>query len=145
MKKESIALIHRQIEKLEVEEFNLEAWKASTVSILQRILGETDPRIKTIEKLTIDYSSWALRDATSRYNPEQTCKKKGKEILENLTEEIALLGLPNAKKSPDELLKNVLSNESIESIKEKKEVLKILKKEKKEALAKALQILIESL
>ena len=93
MKENYIKLIAKRIEHLDGPEFDLEAWKGGTVSVIERIFGEGDPRIKKIADLKIDYSSWALRDATSTYNPTETCKKKGKEILSTLIEEIDLLGL----------------------------------------------------
>lgn len=94
MTKKLIKLLQLQIEKLEAEDFDLEAWKASTASVLARVFGETDPRIKQINELRIDYSSWALRDSNSNYKPVETCKRKGKEILSTAISEIEMFGLP---------------------------------------------------
>ncbi len=98
MLKES-KLLKSQIKKLEEAEFDLEAWKAATSALLMRILGKEDPRIQQIEKLKIDYGSWALRDAEASYNPTESNKKQGKEILEVVIAELEAFGPNNANGS----------------------------------------------
>ena len=61
---------------------------------MQRVFGERDPRIKQVENLKIDYSSWALRDSNSHYKPVETAKLKGKEIMITAIEEIEIFGAP---------------------------------------------------
>ena len=97
MKEQYIALLSKQIEKLENEDFDLEAWKTSAITVLHRIFGETDPRAKHIDQLKIDYSSWALRDSNAKYKPVETAKRKGKEILQTAIEEIDLFGAPDSQ------------------------------------------------
>lgn len=94
MKSQYIKLLKKQITKLEDESFDLEAWKTSAISVLQRIFGETDPRAKQIDNLKIDYSSWALRDSNANYKPVETAKLKGKEILNTAIDEIEIFGAP---------------------------------------------------
>ncbi|NQZ76135.1 MAG: hypothetical protein HRT61_08500 [Ekhidna sp.] len=96
MKTQYIKLLKKQIEKLELESFDLEAWKTSTISVLHRIFGETDPRAKQIDHLKIDYSSWALRDSDSNYKPIETAKRKGKEVLITAIDEIEIFGAPES-------------------------------------------------
>lgn len=98
MTEQFMQLIQRQIERLDQEDFDLEAWKAGTVTILHRVLGEATPHIAQIDSLKIDYSSWALRDSNSKYNPIETCKKKGKAILEAAQDEIEILGVNQKEK-----------------------------------------------
>jgi hypothetical protein len=150
MKEKYIQLISKRIEKLDAEDFDLEAWKDSTISVIERIFGEEDSVIKRISDLKIDYSSWALRDATSTYNPAETCKKKGREILNTLIEEIDLLGVRQDAPDLKELLEKNLSqtqvtkiNEALESGKTK-ELEKILKSEKKESLSRLVADLIHA-
>ncbi|MEM6830162.1 MAG: hypothetical protein AAGA66_00675 [Bacteroidota bacterium] len=95
MNAQYIQLLTRQIEKLENEDFDLEAWKTGSVAVVQRIFGETDPRAKQIDQLKIDYSSWALRDSNAHYKPIETAKRKGKEVLLTAIEEIELFGASN--------------------------------------------------
>ncbi len=146
MKENYIKLLTRRIENLEVDDFDLEAWKGGTIGVIERIFGENDNRIKKIADLKIDYSSWALRDATSTYNPTETCKKKGKEILNTLIEEIEFLGVEGEKNGND--FKAVLSqkvssklDEAVEAGDEEK-LLNLLKTERKDALASALAKLL---
>lgn len=94
MKSQYIKLLKKQIEKLESEEFDLEAWKTSAITVLHRIFGEIEPRSKQIEQLKIDYSSWALRDSSADYKPVETAKLKGKEIIRTAMEEIEIFGAP---------------------------------------------------
>ncbi|MEM0938447.1 MAG: hypothetical protein AAF600_01085 [Bacteroidota bacterium] len=94
MKSQYIKLLKKQIEKLDQEDFDLEAWKTSTISVLHRIFGEIDSRAKQIDNLKIDYSSWALRDSNSHYKPIETAKRKGKEVLNTAVEEIEIFGAP---------------------------------------------------
>ncbi|MEO9482850.1 MAG: hypothetical protein ABJG47_05365 [Ekhidna sp.] len=94
MKAQYIKLLKKQITKLEDEHFDLEAWKTSAITVLQRIFGASDLRAKQIEQLKIDYSSWALRDSNSNYKPVETAKLKGKEILNTAIDEIEIFGAP---------------------------------------------------
>lgn len=94
MKQQYIRLLNNQVEKLASEDFDLEAWKSSTVSVLTRIFGGDDPRIQQIDQLKIDYSSWALRDSNAGYQPIASCKRKGKELLVTAIEEIETFGVP---------------------------------------------------
>ena len=92
MKNEYINLLKKQINKLEEDQFNLEAWKTSAIAVLQRIFGMSDLRAKQIEDLKIDYSSWALRDSDSNYKPIETAKLKGREVLNTAIDEIEICG-----------------------------------------------------
>lgn len=95
MKTQYIKLLKKQISKLEEESFDLEAWKTSAITVLERIFGENDPRSKQIENLKIDYSSWALRDSNSKYKPVETAKLKGREVLNTAIDEIEIFGAPD--------------------------------------------------
>ena len=94
MKSQYIKLLKKQISKLEEETFDLEAWKTSAITVLERIFGENDPRAKQIDNLKIDYSSWALRDSSSKYKPVETAKLKGREVLNTAIDEIEIFGAP---------------------------------------------------
>lgn len=140
MKNKFIPLLEKRIEKLEDSDFDLEAWKSATVSTLERIFDSAHSSIKRIDDLKIDYSSWALRDATSKYNPTETCKRKGKEILSSLIDEIEL-GIEDEGVSVVDILKNHLSEEVIKGLDKKlskDELVTLLKKEKKGNLVESL-------
>ena len=94
MKTQYIKLLKKQIEKLNQDDFDLEAWKTSAITVLQRVFGATDLRAKQIDNLKIDYSSWMLRDSNSNYKPIETAKLKGREILNTAIEEIEIFGAP---------------------------------------------------
>ena len=94
MKSQYIKLLKKQIEKLQHEDFDLEAWKTSAITVLNRVFGEQDIRSKQIDQLKIDYSSWMLRDSNSNYKPIETAKLKGREIINTAIEEIEIFGAP---------------------------------------------------
>ena len=109
--KKALLLLDKQINKLDEEPFDLEAWKSGAQSLITLLLGAGHQGIGQIQALKVDYSSWALRDATSRYNPLITCKLMGKEILENAKAEIELYGLQRQHPSKDSVnLASLLSS-----------------------------------
>ena len=81
MPKKEIDLLKAQIDKLNAKGFDLDAWKKYTIIILARIFGENTQKIKQIDSIEYDYSSWSLRDTTGSNSYLDTCKKLGKEIL----------------------------------------------------------------
>ncbi len=97
MNDQSIKILEDQIAKLNTKDFDLEAWKSSSITLLARIFGKEDYRLQQIQDLKIDYSSWALRDASSSYNPVRSCKKIGKEILETSISELKTFGVERIK------------------------------------------------
>ncbi len=123
MEEKLISLLKKQIEKLSEEDFDLEAWKASAVALLARIYGEKDLKVEKISKLQIDYSSWALRDAKSNYNPLESCRKQGRELLLLSIDELENFGLPKQNESSATLFKVLESELKGSQMKELKEVL----------------------
>lgn len=97
MIEKQIELIKIQIEKLEHSDFDLKAWKSSTIIILGRIFGETYNGIKAIEN--IKYSSSGVYTATtsSTWNNMKSCKNQGKAILEACITELEIFGKPDKK------------------------------------------------
>ncbi|MBV6641610.1 MAG: hypothetical protein KI791_12865 [Cyclobacteriaceae bacterium] len=86
-------LIKKQISKLDNEQFDLDAWKSSAYAVIKRIFGDFDPRLKQIEGLRIDYSSWTLRDSSAKYKPLESSKNIGREIMQSALEEIEVFGM----------------------------------------------------
>jgi hypothetical protein len=112
MKAQYIKLLKKQIAKLDDPDFDLEAWKTGTITVLHRIFGENDPRAKQIENLKIDYSSWALRDSNANYKPVETAKRKGKEILITAIDEMEVFGMP------DHSVSEILGQEFVKKLQE---------------------------
>lgn len=100
MKEKEIELIRKQIEKLNIKDFDLESWKISTIIILERIFGYDSPKIEKIKSIHQDLSSWSLRDTLGTSSGYEALKKYGKEILEACIMELETLGISdNEKKS----------------------------------------------
>ncbi len=122
MKNQQTSLLKKQIKKLDSPEFDLEAWKVSTQLLLGSVFGSFDQKTIAIRDLKIDYSSTMLRDSNANYKPIETCKKKGREVLELAINELEILNVPES-----ELKKLVHSGD-------KEALLVYLKKQKKEHL-----------
>lgn len=102
MPENEIKLLKTQIDKLKNKDFDLDAWKKSTIIILARIFGGNNLKIKQIEGIEYDYSSWSLRDTTGFNTYLDSCKKLGREILQASVDELETLGLPKTEGSTDE-------------------------------------------
>ena len=109
MPEKEIQLLKAQIEKLKAKDFDLDAWKKATIIIMARIFGENTLKIKQIESIEYDYSSWSLRDTTGSNIYLDSCKKLGREILQASVDELETLGLPVTEASSDEFF-NVITS-----------------------------------
>ena len=141
MKEKEIGLIKRQIEKFDNNDFDLEAWKISTILILERIFGYDSSKITEIKNIHQDLSSWSLRDTLGTSSGYDASKKYGKEILEACIMELETLGTPdNIKKStkpeslPFKVLLESLENElKVSQFKNLKKISKIKDKQERES------------
>ena len=104
MADKEIKLLKAQIDSLQSKDFDLEAWKQYTIIILSRIFGDNSIKIKQIEKIEYDFSSWSLRDTDGSSSYLGTCKKLGREILEASMEELKTFGLPGKEEAADVVL-----------------------------------------
>lgn len=114
MPEQEIRLLKAQIEKLNAKGFDLDAWKKYTIIILARIFGENSQKIKQIESIEYEYTSWSLRDTTGSNTYLDSCKKLGREILQASIDELEALGLPQAEPATDEfflVIANALQDE----------------------------------
>lgn len=102
MPDKEIQLLKTQIDKLKARDFDLDAWKKYTIIILARIFGENSVKIRQIESIEYDYSSWSLRDTTGSNIYLDSCKKLGREILQASVDELETLGLPEKEANQDE-------------------------------------------
>ena len=114
MAKKEIGILQKQIEKLDAKDFDLEAWKKFTIVMLARIFGDTSEKIRQIESIAYDYSSWALRDTSGSTAYLNSCKKLGRKILEASIEELETFGLPDTSVGEDvffQMIIEALQNE----------------------------------
>jgi hypothetical protein len=110
MLKKEIQLLNQQIEKLNANDFDLEAWKKYTIIILARIFGDTSEKIKQVEKLEFEFSSWTLRDASGNESYEEGTKKLAREILQASIDELNIFGLPKVDENQsDKTIKEFLN------------------------------------
>jgi hypothetical protein len=94
MAEKEIELLQKQIDKLDVKDFELEGWKKYTIIVLARIFGEANEKINQIDKLEYEFSSWSLRDASGNESYEEGTKKLAREILQASIDELRVFGLP---------------------------------------------------
>jgi hypothetical protein len=90
----AVEVLQNQIQKLNTKEFDLIAWKNSTVLLLERIFGSETKKIESINNIKYDKGSWVLRDETGYANSIEACKKLGREILEESILELETFGIP---------------------------------------------------
>ena len=143
MAEQEIALLKEQIERLGEEKFDLEAWKNRTVIFLERIFGKESPRLKMIQNLHYDYSSWSLRDtyAGGSAKDKDPVRIQAKEILEAIIAELESLGLPQGKKEQQKLRELLDDELTGKQVKEIDSLLNSADQEKQEKLAEILESL----
>lgn len=118
-----IAVLKKQLAKLDNENFDLEAWKSSSLVFLSRLFGDKDTKVKQIQGLKIDYGSWTLRDASSSYNPVSSCKKQGREIIEAAINELETFGLPGTSLDISVIMQALENQLKVSQLKELTKVL----------------------
>ena len=139
-----IELLRHQIDKLQEEPFDLDAWKRATIVLLGRIFGDASTKISEIEKIRFDYGSWSLRDASGSSDQMDSCKNQGKVILEACIAELEIIGV---EEETEEINGDSALLECIEEelkVSEYKELKKIIKtkssqEDKKQMLVHKLQ------
>jgi hypothetical protein len=143
MAEKEITLLKEQIARLDEKKFDLEAWKNRTEIFLERIFGKESPKLKMIQNLHYDYSSWSLRDtyAGGSAKDKDPVRIQAKEILEALIAELENLGLPQEKKEQQkikELLEDELTGKQVKEI---DALLKADDQEKTEKISEILETL----
>ena len=123
MAKKEIALLNEQLAGLNDKNFDLEAWKTGTLIFLERIFGKENPKLKLIQDLHYDYSSWNLRDtaAAGKMRDLDPVKTQAQEILEAIILELEKFGLPEAQLEKDRvwhLLQDELTGKQAKEIEE---------------------------
>lgn len=114
MIEKQIELIKKQIQKLSSSEFDLSAWKSSSILILDRIFGSEFQGIQAIEN--IKYKSGGVYGGTSSttWNNMDSCKKQGKEILETCITELETFGAREKPQSNSSGINiNLTQNQSV--------------------------------
>jgi len=121
MAEKQIAILREQLAKLDEKKFDLDAWKTHTLIFLERIFGKENSKLKLIQDLHYDYSSWSLRDtaAAGKTKDKDPVKMRAREILEATIAELETLGLPEEKKEQQkvwELLHDELTGKQVKEI-----------------------------
>jgi len=114
-KKKLMASLKRLEERIGEKDFDLEVWKTAAVSNLTRIFGPEHPKVKQLEAIKIDYSSWALRDAPASYHPLESSRRMGRELILSAIDEIEIFGVPEHNRMRD-LLASVYSEQELDTI-----------------------------
>ncbi len=91
---DSIRILKAQTEKLNEKKFDLNAWKNSTIILLERIFGGDNKKIAALRNIKYDQGSWVLRDETGYTNSMDACRKMGRDVLETAIVELENFGMP---------------------------------------------------
>jgi hypothetical protein len=121
MAEKEISLLKGQLAELDDKKFDLEAWKNHTLIFLERIFGKDNSKLKLIQELRYDYSSWSLRDtaAAGKTKDKDPVKMQACEILEATILELETLGLPqntDDQRKVRELLQDELTGKQVKEI-----------------------------
>ena len=121
MAEKEIALLKEQLARLSEKKFDLEAWKSHTLIFLERIFGKDNTKLKLIQELHYDYSSWNLRDtaAAGKTKDKDPVKMQAREILNATILELEHLGLPQGEKESEKvwlLLQDELTGKQVKEI-----------------------------
>lgn len=117
METKQIVILNELQTALNQNNFDLEAWKFKANIVLGKIFGIDDAKLKMVEKLQYNFSSWTLRDHSGgkQHDP---IKNQAKEIIEAALLEIEL----NSTENPvlKEFEKNLTGSKfaTLKSIKE---------------------------
>lgn len=93
MIEKKIELLKKQMAKIDTKDFDLEAWKSSTIVILGSIFGDDSQKIRQIENIKYKSSGFATASASHSWDNMDSCKKRGKEILDACITELENFGL----------------------------------------------------
>ncbi|MDX8340662.1 hypothetical protein SLH46_15810 [Draconibacterium sp. IB214405] len=140
MAEKQIAILREQLAKLDEKKFDLDAWKTHTLIFLERIFGKDNSKLKLIQDLHYDYSSWSLRDtaAAGKTKDKDPVKMRASEILEATILELETLGLPEGEDEQQKLW--VLLQDELTG-KQVKEIDALVKSDDKEKAKKISEIL----
>lgn len=158
MVEKEISLLKEQLERLDEKKFDLEAWKNHTLIFLERIFGKDNSKLKLIQELRYDYSSWNLRDtaAAGKTKDKDPVRMQAREILEATILELERLGLPQEENEQQKvwiLLQDELTGKQVKDIEailksnetdKTKKISEILEKLQKENLSLLLANLLLS-
>jgi len=91
MAQKEIKLLQQQIDKLYTSDFELAPWKKYTVVLLERIFGPGTEKIRMINEIDFEFSSWSLRDASGNESYEERSIKEAQEILQAAIDELKVV------------------------------------------------------
>ncbi len=78
-------LLQLQLQKIDDRDFDLTAWKKSTILLTTSCFGTNSPQVAALDKIDYAYSSWALRDESGTSDPVKTdCKTTLNTIIDEL-------------------------------------------------------------
>ena len=83
-----LSLLKDLLVKLESDDVEFDTWKTHAIIIFESIFGKDNQKIKQIESIKNDYSSWSLRDTSGSISNLE----KASEIILASIEELEVLG-----------------------------------------------------
>ena len=93
---EQLSLLLKSIDQ---RNFDLDVWKIKATLLIKKVFGEADEKLKLIEALHYDYSSWSLRDQSGSKQAD-TIKAQARGIIEAAIMEISV----SSSSSSDQIL-----------------------------------------
>ena len=94
MKDQKVEIVQELLSVIDQKKFDLEAWKIKASLALKIIFGDDDEKVRLIQNLHYDFSSWSLRD-NSGGKKHDPIKDQAREIIES-----AILELKHSDNQP---------------------------------------------
>ena len=77
------------LEAIDQKNFDLDVWKIKASIVINKLFGSSDDKLKLLDALHYDYSSWALRDQSGSKQAD-AIKEQARGIIEAAMLEISL-------------------------------------------------------
>lgn len=77
------------LETIDQRKFDFDVWKIKASLVIKKLFGESDDKLKLLDALHYDYSSWTLRDQSGSKKADAV-KEQARGIIEAAILEISL-------------------------------------------------------
>lgn len=89
MNNPEVEILNQLLKAIDQKNFDLSVWKIKTNLLIKKLFGEADDKLKLIDALHYDYSSWSLRDQSGSKQADAV-KEQAKGIIEAAIMELSV-------------------------------------------------------
>lgn len=89
MNNPEVEILNQLLKAIDQKNFDLSVWKIKTNLLIKKLFGEADDKLKLIDALHYDYSSWSLRDQSGSKQADAV-KEQARGIIEAAIMELSV-------------------------------------------------------